>query len=143
MKRFSIGTLLLVLILIIVAAALSCNNQQPNPQKPTGNAVVHGDFVTEAEMAAARKAAQERSEPCAKWCGGPISTATDNPNKIGCSAARCKELYLTDPPKKLFKRCEGTDCNSCNRSANTYYSVNCDETLDGCLVMFSSMSGCE
>jgi len=127
--------------------ALSACGRGGKPTPPPPGNVVHGDFVTEAQMTAARKAAQEKNEPCAKWCGGPISIATNNPNKIGCSEERCKELYITDPAKKLFKRCEGADCNSCNRSANTYYSVDCpgdpSGTLDGCLVMFSSMSGCE
>jgi hypothetical protein len=140
MKQSLIASLFVVSLLFIGLPA--CERKAPKVAKPTGK-VERGDFVTEAEMTAERKAAQARNEPCAKWCGGPVSSATDNPQKIGCSEARCKEVYLADPPKKLFRRCEGTDCNSCNRSANTYYSVNCDETLDGCLVMFSSMSRCE
>jgi hypothetical protein len=141
MKR-SLSAALFLMAVLLVIGFFACEKQTPNLPKPTGN-IIHGDFVTEAEMLDARKAALERNEPCAKWCGGPISAATNNPNKIGCSDSRCKELYLSDPPKKLFRRCEGADCNSCNRFANTYYSVDCDETMDGCLVMFSTMSKCE
>ena len=138
MKRPVIGTLLLAFALLVGVSALC----RATKSKPFG-IVVRGDFVTEAEMAAARKAAQARSEPCAKWSGGPISYVTNNPNKIGCSEERCMDLYISDPPKKLFRRCEGVDCNDCNRSANTYYSVDCGETQDGCIIMLSSMSGCE
>ena len=138
MKRPVIGTLLLAFALLVGVSALC----RATKSKPFGM-VVRGDFVTEAEMAAARKAAQARSEPCAKWCGGPISYVTNNPNKIGCSEERCIELYISDPPKKLFRRCEGVDCNSCNRSANTYYSVDCGKTQDGCIIMLSSISECE
>jgi hypothetical protein len=121
----------------------ACQNQKKtssSPPPPPTN-VAHGNFINDQQLDAARKSAQVNREACAKWCGGPVSSATDNPNKIGCSAERCKELFPVG--KKLFKRCEGTDCNNCNATSNTYYSVNCDETLDGCLVMFSSMSGCE
>jgi hypothetical protein len=141
MKQYLSGILFLMALSLVIGF-FACEKKTPSVPKSTG-AVIHGDFVTEAEMIAAQKAAQEKNEPCAKWCGGPVSAATDNPNKIGCSEARCKELYQSDPPKKLFRRCEGADCTSCNRFANTYYSVNCDETLDGCLVMFSSMSECK
>jgi hypothetical protein len=138
MKRSVIGTLLLAFALLVGVSALSCATKS----KPSGM-VVRGNFVSEAEMGAARKAAQARSESCAEWCGGPISYVANNPNKIGCSEERCRELYISDPPKKLFMRCEGVDCNDCNRSANTYYSVDCGETHDGCIIILSSISGCE
>jgi hypothetical protein len=138
MKRSVIGTLLLAFALLVGVSALC----RATRSKPPGM-VVRGNFVTEAEMGAARKAAQARSEPGAKWCGGPISYVTNNPNKIGCSAERCTELYISDPPKKLFTHCEGVDSNDCNRSANTYYSVDCGETQDGCVITLSSISGCE
>ncbi len=138
MKRSVTGTLLLAFALLVGVSALCCATKS----KPPGM-VVRGDFVTEAEMDAARKAAQARSEPCAKWSGGPISYVTNNPNKIGCSEERCRELYISDPPRKLFRRCEGVDCNDCNRLANTYYSVDCGETRDGCIIILSSISGCE
>lgn len=111
MKRLVIGTLLLAFALLVGVSALC----RATKSKPFGM-VVRGDFVTEAEMAAARKAAQARSEPCAKWSAGPISYAANNPNKIGCSEERCMGLYISDPPKKLLRRCEGVDCNDCNRS---------------------------
>src|SRR5512138_364693 len=117
MKRSVISTLLLAFALLVGVSAL-CRATKP---KPPGM-VVRGDFVTEAEMSAARKAAQASGGPCAKWCGGAISYATNNPNKIGCAEERCRQLYISDPPKKLFRRCEGVDCNDCNRLANTYYS---------------------
>jgi hypothetical protein len=138
MKRSVIGTLLLAFALLVGVSALC----RATKSKPPGM-VVRGDFVTEAEMGAAKKAAQARSEPCAEWCGGPISYVTNNPNKIGCSEERCRELYISAPPKELFRRCEGVDCNDCNRSANAYYSVDCGETQDGCIIMLSSISGCE
>ena len=142
MKRSVICTLLLAFALLVGVSALCRATRSPITLKPPGM-VVRGYFVTEAEMAAARKAAQARSEPCAKWCGGAISSVTSNPGKIGCSEERCRELYISDPPKKLFRRCEGVDCNDCNRSANTYYSVDCDETQGGCIIMLSSLGGCE
>lgn len=138
MKRPVIGTLLLAFALLVGVSALC----RATKSKPPG-VVLRGDFVAEAEMGAARKAEQARSDPCAKWCGGPISFVTNNPNKIGCSEERCRELYISDPPKKLFRRCEGVDCNSCNRLANAYYSVDCGETRDGCIIVLSSISGCE
>lgn len=138
MKRPVIGTLLLALALLVGVSAL-CRATKSTPP----GVVVRGDFVTEAEMGAARKAEQARSEPYAKWSGGPISYVTNNPNKIGCSEERCTELYISNPPKKLFARCEGVACNDCIRSANTYYSVDCGETQDGCIIMLSSISGCE
>jgi hypothetical protein len=138
MKRSVIGTLLLACALLAGVSALC----RATKSKPTGM-VVRGDFVTEAEMGGARKAAQERNEPCARWCGGPISYVTNNPNKVGCSEERCSELYISDPTKKLFRRCEGVDCDDCNRSANTYYSVDCGETQDGCIITLTSISGCE
>jgi hypothetical protein len=138
MKRPVIGTLLLAFALLAGVSALC----RATKSKPPG-AVVRGDFVTEAEMVAARKAAQVRSEPCARWCEGPVSYVTNNPNKIGSSEERCLDLYISDPPKKLFRRCEGVDCNDCSRSANTYYSVDGGETQDGCIIMLSSISGCE
>ena len=138
MQRSAIGTLLLAFVLLVGVCALC----RATKSKPPGM-VARGNFVTEAEMGAARKAAQARSEPCAKWCGGPISYVTNNPNKIGCSEERCIELYISDPPKSFFRRCEGVDCNDCGRSANTQYSVDCGETQDGCIIMLSSMSGCE
>ncbi len=138
MKRSVIGTLLLAFALLAGVSAL-CRATRP---KPPG-IVVRGDFVTEAEMGTARKAEQARSEPCAKWCGGQISDVTNNPNKIGCSEERCRELYVSGPPKTLFRRCEGVDCDDCNRSANTYSSVDCGETQDGCIIMLSSINGCE
>jgi hypothetical protein len=140
--KHSLKSILFATFLFLVGLAGCEKKKIPSVPASPGN-VVRGDFITEPEMIAARKAAQVNHEACAKWCGGPISRATDNPQKIGCSEARCKELYEADPPKKLFRHCEGTDCNSCNRYADTYYSVNCDETLDGCIVMFSSMSKCE
>ena len=138
MKRPVIGTLLLAFALLVGVSALC----RATKSKPLGM-VVRGDFVTEAEMAAARKAAQARSEPCAKWCGGPISYIINNPNKIGCSEERCRKLYISDPPERLFRRCEGVDCNDCKRLANTHYSVNCGETQDGCIIVLSSISECE
>ena len=138
MKRPVISSLLLAVALFVGVSAL-CRATRP---KPLG-VVVRGDFVTEAEMGAARKAAETRSEPCAMWCGGPISFVTNNPNKIGCSEERCRALYISDRPRKLFRRCEGVDCDDCNRSANTYYSVDCGETKDGCIIILSSISGCE
>ncbi len=138
MKRSVIGTFFLVFVLLVGVSTLSCATKS----KPPG-VFVRGDFISEAEMSAARKAAQERNEPCTKWCGGPISNVTNNPNKIGCSEERCRALYITDPSEKVFRRCEGGDCNDCNRLANTYYSVDCGETQDGCLIVLSSISGCE
>jgi hypothetical protein len=138
MKRSAIGTLLLAFALLVGVSALC----RATRSKPPGM-VVRGNFVSEAEMVDARKAAQTGSEQCVKWCGGPISYVTNNPDKIGCSEERCRELYISDPPKNLFRRCEGVDCNECNRSANTYYSVDCGETQDGCIIMLSSISGCE
>lgn len=138
MRSSVIRTLVLAFALLVGISAL-CRATRP---KPPGM-VVRGDFVTEAEMGAAKKAAQARSEPCAKWCGGPISFVTNNPNKIGCSEERCRELYISDPPKKLFGRCEGVDCDDCNRSANVNYSVDCGEIHDGCIIMLSSISACE
>ena len=138
MKRSVIGTLLLAFALLAGVSALC----RATKSKPPGMCV-RGNFVTETEMGAARKAAQARSEPCAKWCGGPISNVTNNPNRIGCSEERCRAGYITDPPEKVFRRCGGGDCNDCNRLANTYYSVDCGETQDGCLIVLSSISGCE
>src|SRR6266542_5752610 len=94
MKRSAIGTLLLAFALLVGVSALC----RATKSKPPGM-VVRGNFVSEAEMVAARKAAQTRSEPCVKWCGGPISYVTNNPNKIGCSEERCSELYISDPPE--------------------------------------------
>jgi hypothetical protein len=138
MKRSVIGTFFQVFALLVGVSTLSCATKS----KPPG-IVVPGNFISEAQMSAARKTALERGEPCAKWCGGPISFVANNPNKIGCSEERCRELYISDPPQNLFKRCEGVDCNDCNRLANTYYSVDCGETRDGCIIVLSSISGCE
>jgi hypothetical protein len=138
MRSSVIGALVFAFALLVGVSALCCATRP----KPPGM-VIRGDFVTEGEMGAARKAAQTRSEPCSRWCGGPISFLTNNPNKIGCSEERCRALYISDPPKKLFRRCEGVDCDDCNRSANTYYSVDCGETKDGCIIALSSITGCE
>ncbi len=57
-----IGTLLLAFALLAGVSAL-CRATKSKPPGMT----VRGNFVTETEMGAARKAAQARSEPGAKW----------------------------------------------------------------------------
>ncbi len=133
--------LALVLVSLLLLAGLGgCEKKSP-AVPPAPSNVTRGEFINDQQLAEARHTAQVNQEACAKWCGGPISEATNNPNKIGCSAERCKELYPVG--SKRYRRCEGTDCNDCNRYKDTYYSVNCDETLDGCLIMLSSIGKCQ
>ncbi len=135
-----------LLSLLSIAGLSGCEKKSPGaPPAPTNAS--RGDFITEKEMIAERKAAQTNQQACTKYCGGPISAATNNPQKEGCSEERCKELYPVG--EKRYKHCEGADCNDCNRQKDTYYSVNCPGTggtpgtLDGCLIMLSSISKCE
>ena len=102
MKRSVIGTLLLVFAFFVGVSSLSCTTKSPTAPKPPGM-VVRGDFVAEAEMTAARKAAQEKSEPCAKWCGGPISYVSSNPNKIGCSRRTLPRAVYIRPAQEFLQ----------------------------------------
>jgi hypothetical protein len=145
MRDLMKGRGLLVGWLVAVAA---CGPAGPGGRKADLAAAVRGGFISEAQMTAERKQAQEKHEPCAKWCGGPTSDAAVNPKKPGCTEEICRKLYLSDKPdepKRFYKRCEGSACTDCLRSANTYYSFDCPdrEVLDGCVVSFASMSGCE
>lgn len=131
---------------VVLACGSGCGNPSaPHTTPASSGSVGRGLFVAEEQMLAARKAEREKGEPCTKWCGGPIASASSNPQKPGCSEARCKELFPVG--KKFFHRCVGADCTDCKAVANTPYSVDCPDTpsgtLDGCLITFASMSTCE
>jgi len=112
--------------------------------KRTGNSgqVVNGiQFLSEAQVRAAR---EQNREGCHKYCEAIVSSAGSN--NPGCTDSECEKQWLG---KKLFKTCEGDNCDKCPVSTDTWYSVYCGELgtgtpplLTGCKIQLKDIGSC-